>query len=892
MRLREFGSSPSKQVGAALLDVALGLIIAVAGMSLALTVTEKRMNSADAQVAAQQANLIGAAAAGYIKDNYAAVSAVATATTPANITIPMLISGGYLPNGYVGQNIYGQTYSVLALQPVAGKLQTLMVTTGGQTIPDGTALEIANDIGGAGGAIFASNPANATGTMGGWSIPVAQYKVNPGAGHLAVGLFYDTEGQLVDTYLYRNPVAGHPELNGMNAPINMNGNDITAAGHITANGETLAGGSNANSLTVGQAVFYGDTNAAIRTNGTVYLQNLTGGAPAPLNSGDITSGNITSTGTIHANADISAGGRIATTGYSPTSGYPAGWYGGLHAWDIYSESAIGVGQGGSLNASIVASTGNISTNGSIYAAGNIQSGAAIIGSSLYTPGHLGVGGNADINGNIASNGTITGNNISAANQLYAGGDVYSNGFIQAATYVSAVNMYASNSIGAPYIDAYNGLTTGGSFGAAGNITAGGSITANGVITSNSYFNAPQGNAYNTGAVSFYGDTQNGAVRMPGGFYIQHRDGSAADIMMVGNINSSGNLSTSGNVIANKFLANEGSTTNGGYSFTQDGAQDTGMFSPSDGVVDIYDNAVNTIHITPGAVAANVALSAPSIYSGGDVTAAGAVYASNWLRTYGATGWYSQTYGGGFYMTDGSWVRSYQDKGIYTGGQMQAGNMQSNGSINANGVISTQAYFTAPAGNAYNTGGVSYYGDGTNAAIRMPGTLYIQHNNGTPADISANNGSFGATVSANIVTANLLSSNGDVNLAGNLNASGNVSGNLLHVNAVGSAGGACPTAGYYARDGNGSLLSCVGGVWTLPGGATTWTIVNGPTTYGNNVSYAVCPAGYHLQSGGFIITNNPHSVLPGMENQPINSTTFAAWPADNATGGRAVALCVM
>lgn len=39
----------------------------------------------------------------------------------------------------------------------------------------------------------------------------------------------------------------------------------------------------------------------------------------------------------------------------------------------------------------------------------------------------------------------------------------------------------------------------------------------------------------------------------------------------------------------------------------------------------------------------------------------------WVRTYGNTGWYSQTYGGGWYMTDTTWLRAYNDKYIYTPG---------------------------------------------------------------------------------------------------------------------------------------------------------------------------------------------------------------------------------
>lgn len=43
-----------------------------------------------------------------------------------------------------------------------------------------------------------------------------------------------------------------------------------------------------------------------------------------------------------------------------------------------------------------------------------------------------------------------------------------------------------------------------------------------------------------------------------------------------------------------------------------------------------------------------------------------VYLSNWVRTTGQTGWYSQTYAGGWYMTDTTWVRTYNNKAIYTG----------------------------------------------------------------------------------------------------------------------------------------------------------------------------------------------------------------------------------
>lgn len=43
----------------------------------------------------------------------------------------------------------------------------------------------------------------------------------------------------------------------------------------------------------------------------------------------------------------------------------------------------------------------------------------------------------------------------------------------------------------------------------------------------------------------------------------------------------------------------------------------------------------------------------------------------WFRTYGQTGWYNDTYAGGFYMTDTTWVRAYNGKGIWTSNVVSA-----------------------------------------------------------------------------------------------------------------------------------------------------------------------------------------------------------------------------
>jgi hypothetical protein len=65
----------------------------------------------------------------------------------------------------------------------------------------------------------------------------------------------------------------------------------------------------------------------------------------------------------------------------------------------------------------------------------------------------------------------------------------------------------------------------------------------------------------------------------------------------------GSVAVQGTVQATgKFLAAEGVGAQGGYTFTVDGAQDTGMFSPSDGALDFYANGINIFNLRPGAPA--------------------------------------------------------------------------------------------------------------------------------------------------------------------------------------------------------------------------------------------------------------------------------------------------
>ena len=60
-----------------------------------------------------------------------------------------------------------------------------------------------------------------------------------------------------------------------------------------------------------------------------------------------------------------------------------------------------------------------------------------------------------------------------------------------------------------------------------------------------------------------------------------------------------------------------------------------------------------------------------------------IYSSNLFRSRGNTGWYSEDYGGGWYMADSDWIRAYNGKGITTTGNMSIG-----GFIQSNNIINT------------------------------------------------------------------------------------------------------------------------------------------------------------------------------------------------------------
>lgn len=97
------------------------------------------------------------------------------------------------------------------------------------------------------------------------------------------------------------------------------------------------------------------------------------------------------------------------------------------------------------------------------------------------------------------------------------------------------------------------------------------------------------------------------------------------------------------------------------------------------------------------------------------------YTSNWFRSTGSTGWCSQTYGGGWYMSDSTWIRTYGSKSVY----QDTGQIRTDGYLVTNGGITVGAtspnngtYKSHVTGNSWSSGyiraGAGFYHNSVNS----------------------------------------------------------------------------------------------------------------------------------------------------------------------------------
>jgi hypothetical protein len=353
-------SKKKSQRGFLSLDAAIGLMVFSIVVTLATILQIRQMDAQDYRIAADQQRTISEAQGKYLKDNFSTVLANATATVPVQITVPMLINTNYLPAGFSSTNSFGQTILGLARKPNPNQLEAIVVTTGGQIIPEMGIRAIAENLGGPGGFISTTNPNIVQGVRGGWQVALSNYSIAPGPGHTASALFL-MDGALANDYLYRNAVSGHPELNSMNTDLGMGNHNIYNAAEITASGNVTAGG-------------------------------------------DIAARNVTATASVNA-ATANVTGETYTGGWFRTRGdtgwYSEKWGGGIYQSDadwvrIYNNKGLATGgsiSGGQVtSSSTISALGRLSTNDFLSIGGVATEGSNCSDSTLIAKN---VNGNGD-----------------------------------------------------------------------------------------------------------------------------------------------------------------------------------------------------------------------------------------------------------------------------------------------------------------------------------------------------------------------------------------------------------------------------------------------------------------------------------------------------------------
>lgn len=109
-----------------------------------------------------------------------------------------------------------------------------------------------------------------------------------------------------------------------------------------------------------------------------------------------------------------------------------------------------------------------------------------------------------------------------------------------------------------------------------------------------------------------------------------------------------------------------------------------VYNPSNfhvSVADTANSAPGYLPLSGGTISGNLQVTGTTTTAA--INASAAITVTNeWFRSNGNNGWYSNSYAGGIYMTDTSWLRLYNNVGLLTGGQGQFGSLQ----VNGNGVF--------------------------------------------------------------------------------------------------------------------------------------------------------------------------------------------------------------
>ncbi len=231
--------------GITLLDALGGVIVASALLVLILSIVNSQNADQRNQIAAGHIQQVATAASRYLDDNYdtlqGALAAGPIYLQTSGSSIAALKAAGYLDPGFSDTNALGQGYKIVFMATAAGDIEGLLATDGGSGVSRGDLGAISRRLGADSAVIEGST---AKGALGGWTRDLAPYQsVVPIADKQIAVLFMSTKsGDVTNNSLYRTPVPGKPDANAMQTTLNMNGEDISGAMDIQAEGLVVGGG--------------------------------------------------------------------------------------------------------------------------------------------------------------------------------------------------------------------------------------------------------------------------------------------------------------------------------------------------------------------------------------------------------------------------------------------------------------------------------------------------------------------------------------------------------------------------------------------------------------------------------------------------------------------------
>ena len=351
-----------------LLEIGLGIALIALILPSLFSTEQNRQQTQDAASLAHDMKMAATPFASYVSHNYQALMKM-TGSGGA-VEIPISGSPGwngigdlqhsqYFPLNYSGslpsfQRMRFAVYQVPAQNNVPAHLASMIAATGGNPMTDLQVRQAAQLLGASGGAVLrhpmrGESSNTILGAYGSWSYPAGQWNLQGlTSGHVVYSTDMNVASSGLSDFLNRY-WTGNPEANRMHTWIDMNGqglsNTLTIDG-VNSNDVFIGDRSHQNNLVIrggGQI----DENRGL----TFVSYSSTGDAQEGLASAQLRRDGrwlllAGENGIVGLRGGLAKFDRIGLVGFEPDTGYPQGWAGGVHTWDVYAEGSIGIGQNG------------------------------------------------------------------------------------------------------------------------------------------------------------------------------------------------------------------------------------------------------------------------------------------------------------------------------------------------------------------------------------------------------------------------------------------------------------------------------------------------------------------------------------------------------------------